>query len=382
MTGRTSRLAIGAANLPDLIPLVRASCRAGSLTLAAAGLLLLAAACAGSDDGSGAEPDVGEGATTSPTSGPNGAPHQATPAVPSAGCGSSTTDPVVEAERTLAVGDVERRYLLTVPNAHDGDAPLPVVFDFHGLMEGAEIHARMTEYSSSAEEEGFVVVFPHGTGERVQWNVSPDASANDDLTYFDAVVDEIGDTLCVDESRIYATGLSNGAMFTSLMLCERAEVLAAAAPVAGLTDIEGCAPSRAVPIVAFHGTDDPILLFNGGVDVSGIPGFDPQTGGGSTTTRPPADLDGEGYPANVAAFAARNGCDPEPTDTELTAEVIHRVFDCPDEADVEFYIVVGGGHSWPSSEFSRSIGDIIGHTTFDIDATRHGWDFMSRFAND
>jgi polyhydroxybutyrate depolymerase len=304
----------------------------------------------------------------------------ATAAVPSASCGSSTADPVVEGERTLTVGDVQRRYLLTVPDAHDGDTPLAVVFDFHGLMEGAEIHARMTDYSSLAREEGFVVVFPHGTGEPVHWNVNPGASANADLAYFDAVVDAIGSTLCIDESRIYATGLSNGAMFTSLLLCERAEVLAAAAPVAGLSDIEDCAPSRSVPIVAFHGTDDPILLFNGGVDVSAIPGLD-SAAGASTTTRPPAELDGEGYPANVAAFAARNRCDPDPTDTELTAEVIHRTFDCPDGADVEFYIVVGGGHSWPSSEFSQSIGDIVGHTTFDVDATRDAWDFMSRFAN-
>ena len=89
-----------------------------------------------------------------------------------------------------------------------------------------------------------------------------------------------------------------------------------------------------------------------------------------------------GYPATVAAWAERNGCGPEPTDTEVTSEVVHRVYDCPAGADVEFYIVLGGGHSWPSSEFSESIGDIVGKTTFDIDATRDAWAFLSQFRND
>ncbi|MBK5224274.1 MAG: hypothetical protein JJE52_15655 [Acidimicrobiia bacterium] len=288
--------------------------------------------------------------------------------------------PVVEEERTLTVDDTSRRYLVTVPSAHDGAEPLPVVLDFHGLMEGAEVHSAMTQYSALAEQEGFVVVFPHGTGDPIGWNLDPSAESNADLAYIDAVLAEITSDLCIDEARIYATGLSMGAMFTSVLLCERAGVLAAAAPVAGLVRDDGCAPSEPIPVVTFHGTADPILLFNGGVDLSAIPGSG-DADAAPTTTAAPADLTGEGYPAAVAALAAHNGCEPEPTDTELSDEVIHRVYDCPPGADVEFYIVIGGGHSWPSSEFSRSIGDIVGHTTFDVDATADSWEFMSRFTN-
>lgn len=325
-----------------------------------------------------ADEEVAEPSTT--TSAPTTTTTEAEPR-PSGGCGStSAAGPVVEEERTLTVDGTERRYLLTVPTAHDGAAPLPVVLDFHGLLEGAEIHARMSQYSAVAEEDGFVAVFPHGSGEPLGWKTSLDPATNTDLAYFDAVLEQVASELCIDEARVYATGLSNGAMFTSALLCQRADVLAAAAPVAGITDPDGCAPSRPVPIVSFHGTADPILLFNGGVDVSAIPGVgEPDTG--PTTTAPPADLDGEGYPANVAAFAARNGCQPEPVDTELTDEVVHRVYDCPPGADVELYIVIDGGHSWPSSEFSRSIGDIVGPTTFDIDATRDAWEFMRRFTS-
>lgn len=300
---------------------------------------------------------------------------------PSAGCESTTATATVEAEHTIDVAGEQRRYLLTVPSAHAAGSPAPLVLDFHGLSEGADIHARMSEYSTFAEEVGIVVVFPHGTGTPVMWNPNP-VLPNKDLDYTDALLDEVADTLCIDESRIYATGLSNGAMFSSLLACERSEVFAAVAPVAGVTDIRGCNPGRAVPLLSFHGTDDPILQFNGGVDLSMVPtlgGDDTTAEPTTTTTRPPVELDGPGYPAHLAAFAARNGCDPAPTDTDVSDTVVHRVYSCPEGADVEFFIIRGGGHTWPGSVFSATIGDIVGVTSYDIDATRDGWEFLSRF---
>jgi polyhydroxybutyrate depolymerase len=351
--------------------------RRGSVVVVAA---LLLGACGDDGEGPGdADGDPGSQAAPTTTIEDADATSDEPEPRPSSGCDAEPREPVVEEERTLAVGGADRRYLLSVPTSHDGADPLPVVLSFHGLMEGADVHTNMTRYSALAEEEGFVAVFPHGTGDPVRWNTDLDAD-NGDLAYFDAVLEQIASEHCIDESRVYATGLSNGAMFTSLLVCLRADVLAAVAPVTGITHHDGCEPSRPVPIVSFHGTEDQILLFNGGVNRSAIPGF----GGPAdapTTTAAPIDLDGEGYPASAAAFAAHNGCDPDPEDTELTEEVLHRVYRCPSGADVEFYIVIGGGHSWPSSEFSQAIVDIVGMTTFDIDATRDAWEFMSGFTN-
>src|SRR5688572_20980604 len=91
--------------------------------------------------------------------------------VASAGCGSSTSEVAsgVEVAHTIEVRGAERRYLLTTPSAHDGETPLPVVLDFHGLLEGAEVHANMSQWSALAEEEGLVAVFPHGTGDPIHW---------------------------------------------------------------------------------------------------------------------------------------------------------------------------------------------------------------------
>jgi polyhydroxybutyrate depolymerase len=353
-------------------------------------LTLTVAACGGGDDvASERAPDgAGTGSTARSAPTPTNAvgdagadPAEDAAPRPSAGCDSTTATVTVEAEHTLDVAGEQRRYLLTVPSAHAAGNPAPLVLDFHGLSEGADIHARMSEYSTFAEEAGIVVVFPHGTGTPVMWNPNP-VLPNKDLDYTDALLAEVSGTLCIDESRIYATGLSNGAMFSSLLACERSEVFAAVVPVAGVTDIKGCNPSRAVPLLSFHGTDDPILQFNGGVDLSMVPtlgGDDTVAEPTTTTTRPPVDLDGPGYPAHLAAFAARNGCDAEPTDTDITDTVVHRVYSCPEGADVEFFVIRGGGHTWPGSEFSATIGDIVGVTSYDIDATRDGWEFLSRF---
>jgi len=326
------------------------------------------------------------GAPGSTTAGSNGSSPPATDAagagtpVPSSGCGTSkvaTVTAVDDERHTMAINGVERFYLLTVPKAHDGTKPLSLVFDFHGLGEGAQIHRQMSNLGALATKEGFIAVFPNGTGTPLRWDVNPEHQPNDDLAFVDAMLEQLGADLCVDTSRVYSTGLSYGAIMTSFLLCQRADMFAAVAPVAGLQMPKGCQPKRPVPILTFHGTADPILKFDGTVgDLASIlAGQKPVE---ATTTVPP-DLRGVGYPANVAAWAKSNGCDDEPTDANLTESVIRRVYTCPAGADVEFDIILGGGHAWPGSEFSRSIANIVGPTTFEIDASVEAWKFFQRF---
>jgi polyhydroxybutyrate depolymerase len=294
--------------------------------------------------------------------------------LPSPGCGTSQADPVVEEQRFLTVNGSERWFLLTVPSAHDGNAPLPIVFDFHGLAEGAQIHTMMSEFSGIAEREGFVVVFPHGRFDPVRWDASPTSNPNEDLDFVESMLDTLGSELCLDRTRVYAAGLSYGAFMTSLVTCKLSGQFAAVAPVAGILLTDPCPQTRDVPIVTFHGTDDAIVLFNGGFGQLPF-----GLGSGAVNQPQAADLDGPGIPAYVAGWAGRNGCDPEPIDTLMTDEVLHRVYDCPPGADVEFYIVLGGGHTWPGSAFSRLIEGFVGYTTFDIHASEVAWQFFEQF---
>jgi polyhydroxybutyrate depolymerase len=343
-----------------------------TLSLAAAALLVAAGCSGGNGGGSG-------GAAGTTTSAPRGG-EDAAP-VPSAGCdGAATAEAQVAEEMLTDATGTARRWLVSAPAWEPGADPLPLVLDFHGLSEGADIHARMSGMGAVGVQEGFMTVFPHGTGVPVRWDLGTDPAAGD-LAYVGKVLDQVEAERCVDMSRVYATGLSNGAMMTSVVGCALSDRVAAIAPVSGIILPDDCHPDHPMPVLAFHGTADPILLFNGGVG----PGLQALFGGGPppgspTTTLPPADIDGAGYPETVRGWATLDGCDHRSTDEQVSDEVIKRTFDCPDDAPVEFVIVEGGGHSWPGSEFSKTLESIVGPTTFDIDASQEIWRFFQRFS--
>lgn len=277
--------------------------------------------------------------------------------------------------RTIQVAGEERWYLLSTPSAHDGKTPLPLVVEFHGLAEGANIAAQMSNMDKLGEREGFVSAFPNGSGSPVRWNESLDAKPNTDFELVDALLDTLERDLCIDEARVYATGLSYGAIMSSAMACARGDRFAAVAPVAGVRHPEGCTPARPVPLLAVHGTADPLLFFNGGVGDLG----DALSGGTLEPASTPADLHGTGYPAAVDDWAEANGCGAS-TDAHRSAHVIERTYECPADAEVRFEIIEGGGHSWPGSAFSRAIEKIVGPTTDELDATAEIWTFFTHHA--
>jgi len=93
----------------------------------------------------------------------------------------------------------------------------------------------------------------------------------------------------------------------------------------------------------------------------------------------PANLNGSGYPANVRAWANRDGCNPHSTETMRAPHIIERTYRCPPGVGVVFYIVLDGGHAWPGSKFTQSIANITGFTTFEINATDTIWKFFGDF---
>ncbi|WP_426571297.1 alpha/beta hydrolase family esterase [Aquihabitans sp. McL0605] len=346
-------------------------------SVAVAGSLVLAACGGSSSDGA----DATKASTTTTAAPVTAAPagHEATgPAVPSKGCGAgagSTSELTLDKQ---FVDDSDRWFLVTTPGATAADEPLPLVLDFHGLAEGADIHAKLSDLAPFAQAHGFILVSPNGTGSPVRWQVDPDMATNPDLQYTSDVLDQVEAEHCVDTSRVYATGLSNGAFMSSTLACAMSDRIAAVAPVSGLTHPDGCAPTRPVPILAFHGTADPILLFNGGIGdkLGHVLGT---ADGSPDAPLPEADLNGKGYPATAQAWATDNGCTGRPDDTDLTKTVVKRTWDCPADGTTEFVIVKGGGHSWPGSAFSQKIVNAVGPTDMSVVADQLIWSFFQRF---
>jgi polyhydroxybutyrate depolymerase len=316
-------------------------------------LVLLLAACSGSD--------VKEAAPSTTTT-------TAVPVKASAGCDAAAVA-AGETKVTTTSGGVERWYLRHVP---DTKGPLPLVVDFHGYSEGAEIHSKLSALGPFGDEHGFVTVSPQGLGEPTRWDTALDSA---DVRFTRDLLDEAERTLCLDTNRVYVTGLSNGAFMTSTIGCVLADRVAAIGPVAGIRDPEGCAPSRPVPVLAIHGTADTFVAYDGGLGESALDL--PAPGGGTLRDLgAAAQPKGPSIPEITEAWAERDGCGAKATTAEVTADVDRISYPCPKGMAVELYRVTDGGHSWPGSPLAEVIEKVVGKTTTTVSANELLWSFF------
>ncbi len=262
-----------------------------------------------------------------------------------------------------------------VPTTFDGTR-LPVVLNWHGLGSDGPQQSAFSNYDALAEQEGFIAVHATGTpgpgDTRNSWELAQlDIPNRDDLAFVDDLIDQLIADFCVDETRVYSTGMSNGGFFTSRLVCEMSDRIAAGVSVAGLTHHDECEPGRPVPFMAFHGTADLVVPFAGG-ESSLI---------GDETPDGFAEFFEQVMPDEFAEFAADFGCDPEPEVMEVGIETIrYDYLGCDDGVPLIFYEVTEGGHTWPSSPLGPLLLDSLGYTTNDVDATADGWAFMSQFS--
>ena len=146
----------------------------------------------------------------------------------------------------------------------------------------------MSKLGDLGQKEGFVVVTPNGTQTPVQRDVTAPPATNKDVAFIKAFLAKVEAQQCIDTARVYATGLSDGAFMTSYVGCNMAGTFAAIAPVAGVQHPATCKPGRKVPVLAFHGTQDPILYFNGGIGTGKLNSvLGPRTASRPRRRRPP-----------------------------------------------------------------------------------------------
>jgi polyhydroxybutyrate depolymerase len=251
-----------------------------------------------------------------------------------------------------------RRYLLYVPESYDPAVPTPLVITIHGFAQWPANQAAVSRWNRLADEYGFIVVYPAGTRFPLRWRTWDGSEAAKDVAFISDLIDKLSSQYNIDPARIYANGISNGGGMTFLLSCKLSERIAAFGSVAGAYNYpwDACNPSRPVPVIIFHGTADPIVPYQGGP--SGPSGF----------TFP-------SIPEWVATLAQRNGCDEASQALPASGDVSGiRYTNCA--ADVVFYTIAGGGHSWPGGGYLPKI--IVGNTTQDIDASRTMWDFFQQ----
>ena len=155
-----------------------------------------------------------------------------------------------------------------------------------------------------------------------------------------------------------------------------ADRFAALAPVAGIRDHKGCDPARPVRMVVFHGTADEWVAFDGGIGQEAL-ALPSDSSGRTIGEKTGIEAEGPSIPTIVASWASRNGCPEQPSEREVASDVTLVHYECPRNADVDFYRIDGAGHTWPGSEFSKQIEAVIGKTTFSISANEIMWEFFA-----
>lgn len=270
----------------------------------------------------------------------------------STGCGRKADAPKVvskppgDVARTITLGGIKRSYRIGVPVRYDPNDPTPLVMNLHGSGSNALQASFYGAFTQAAKKRDMVTITPDANGGR--WQISENGTDNDFLL---ALVRNMKDRFCIDETRVYLVGMSLGSWKAAVTACGAPQVFAAIALVAVEVHPTDCPP---IPMVAFHGTDDPIVPYGEG-------------SGKAFPKSPNAGL--PGVHKNLANWAEGNRCEPKPSISRIGSDIIRWVYrDC--DADLALYTIEGGGHTWPGAKIK------IGPTTQTIDATQIAFDWF------
>lgn len=283
-----------------------------------------------------------------------------TAAPPATTAPSQTTAPPQSGDvtRQLSHGGMQRSYLVHTPSGYDGMKALPVVLIYHGFQLSGEEMVRITGFSQLADQEGFLAVYPQGSGKNSSWNGGDCCGeamvrGTDDVGFTRAIIDDLAAAYKIDRQRIYATGFSNGAIMAYGLACDLADLIAAVAPVGATKADPSCSPGRAVPVLHFHGDKDRLNPYEGGTSQAGII-FEP-------------------VKDTIAFWVKQDGCPAQP-ETSTTGSIRHDVYaPCSEGSAVELYTIIGGEHAWPGGE---PVTTEIGAPTEELDATAVMWAFF------
>lgn len=268
--------------------------------------------------------------------------------------------------KTLVLGGVTRSYVVRAPAMPGGAARFPMVIVLHGGGGNAANAETMTGFTAKARQEGFIVVYPNGSGrlhdKLLTWNAGHCCAyamkeGVDDVKFIDALIDTMVRDYPVDAHRVYVTGMSNGGMMTHRLGRELSGRIAAIAPVVATVFGDEARPAHAVPALIINGMLDKNVPYLGGP-----PGGRGARGWDGTPTQPAIE--------QWEFWAAANGCNPTPRKQENAKWIL---WSNACATPVELYLVKDNGHAWPGGQPGSRRGD---KPSTAVNATDVIWEFF------
>lgn len=255
---------------------------------------------------------------------------------------------------------LKRTYIVHTPPNYDGRERLPLVVNMHGWAADANAHVRMSQMNPRADSEGFIIVYPNGTGWPKAWNAGylriwDKKKKVDDVAFINALIDTMIATYAIDTLKIYAAGFSNGGQMAHRLACELSNRIAAIASVSGELMLADCEPSRPVPVIHIHPRHDPVLPYYG--DKRKYP-------------LPPID-------SVMARWARIDSCDIGPDPLRIASGALRQAWtNSRTGVEVVLWTVETGNHAWPGGK--GICMPTVNRPSKEIDANDLIWEFFLR----
>ncbi|MEP6946710.1 MAG: PHB depolymerase family esterase [Acidobacteriota bacterium] len=265
--------------------------------------------------------------------------------------------PPGESTQTIKVGSVQRSFIRYIPKGYDGSAAVPLVIVLHGRGGTAQQIENLTGFSTKADAENFIVVYPQAIGSPTVWNTGFTAvSANgaDDMSFIREMLDRLQHNFKIDPKRVYICGFSSGAIMSYYVGAQMSNRIAAMGIAAGFTGVkqpdgslkQDPTPAGPVSAIVFHGKNDTTIFY---------------TGGGSL-------VDCVSVADSIAFWVHADSCNARPHQTTKQNGnlIIDDYTQCSAGSEIILRTFVNGTHEWPKMANNDH-----------FDATDAVWDFFA-----
>lgn len=287
-----------------------------------------------------------------------------TPVKPTTGTTPATTRSLQNGAVTMSFGGSQRRYVLHVPPTAS-DRPSPLVVVLHGGLGSAAQAENSYRWDELADRVGAVIAYPEGTSAAIghAWNAGiccgpPAQQGVDDVGFIDNMIGDLLRSGHIDATRIYATGISNGAMLSYRLACDRPGRFAAIGPVAG-TITSDCPSPSPISVLHIHGLADQNVTMDGSISK-----------GLAKQTRTPVQ-------ESIDRFRSAAKC-PDAS-TRSDGAVTYQRAACSNGIDVDLITIAGAGHQWPGSvPATGAAASLVDPPSNALDATGELWSFFER----
>ncbi len=270
----------------------------------------------------------------------------------------------------------QRKFMVHLPPNFTNTTQRALVVNLHGGSGNMVSAQGFSQMNPVADENNFVVAWPQGYGVALpgfSWadgrNTSADQAGIDDVGFIDKLIDTLINRYNINSNKIYICGFSNGGFMVQRLACQLTGRFAAMASLGSSMDTvlhQNCNPVKPVPIAFFNGTADPAMPYTGG------PMQNPQV-------IPVVPVD-----TTVQFWVTHNNCQtalavvdiPDTFTTDNSTAQLYNYTNCDCNADVAFYKLIDGGHTWPGVYVPSQAG-VLGNTNRDINASIALWDFFN-----